>query len=181
KGIGVGLRHEIALNDSSVLSLYGYGIQEKDTPNFRWEGRARGLWALSSSFQGRVEADIPEDSFFSQDYSVARRDPSLVSTFKEFDVSTTLTRQQWTLGLLMRRQESADFTNPVISGSVSSPATLYSKYLLTLQNLPQLTFTLFPQPIIWKNWLKYDLTLQGDHTYTKANDYYVNHLSGELG
>ncbi len=181
KGIGVGLRHEIALNDSSVLSLYGYGIQEKDTPNFRWEGRARGLWALSSSFQGRVEADIPGDSFFSQDYSVARRDPSLVSTVKEFDVSTTLTRQQWTLGLLMRRQESADFTKPVISGLVSSPATLYSNYFLTLQNLPQLTFTLFPQPIIWKNWLKYDLTLQGDHTYTKANDYYVNHLSGELG
>ncbi len=182
KGFGLGLRHEIALNNESVLSLYGYGVPEKDTPRFRWEGRARGLWALSSSFQGRVEADMPGDSFFSQDYSVARRDPSLVSTVREYDVSTTLTRQQWTLGLLFRRQESSDFTNPaVINDNSGNPVTTYSNFKESLQNLPQASFSLFPQPLIGKNWLKYDLSLQGDHTYTQANDYYVNHATGEFG
>src|SRR6185369_5630025 len=72
KGLGLGVRHEIALNDYSTLSLYGYGIPEKDTQRFRWETSARGLWALSSNFQGRVQADIPSDGFFSRDYSVAR-------------------------------------------------------------------------------------------------------------
>jgi len=172
KGLGLGLRHEIALNDYSVLSLYGYGIQEKDTHQFRWEGRARGLWAISSNFQGRLEADVPGDGLFSNDYSVARRDPSLVSTFREFDISTTYGTQNYTLGLLARRQESADFSNPPQSES---------HFTESLQTLPQLTFSLFPQPLIGKNWLKYDLTLQGDHTYTQANNYYVGHLSGEFG
>ncbi len=170
KGLGLGLRHELALNNESVLSLYGYGIPEKDTQRFRWEGRARGLWALSSGLQGRVEADIPGDGFFSQDYSVARRDPSLVSTVREYDISATLTRQQWNLGLLFRRQETPDFS-----------VTTETNFVQSLQTLPQLTFSLLPQSLIGKNWLKYDLNLTGDHTYTKSNDFYVNHLNGVLG
>jgi len=170
KGFGLGLRHEIALNSESVLSLYGYGVPEKDTHKFRWEGRVRGLWAMSSSFQGRVEADIPGDGFFSQDYSAARRDPSLVSTVKEYNISTTLTRQQWTLGLLFRRQETPDFSD-----------LTETKFEESLQTVPQINFSLFPQALIGKNWLKYDVSFQGDHTYTKANDFYVNHASGELG
>ncbi len=168
KGIGVGFRHEFALNDYSAFSLYGYGIQEKDTNQFRWESRLRGLWAISSSFQGRVEADLPGDGYFSQDYSVARRDPSLVSTVKEYDISTTLTRQQYTLGLLYRRQETVD------------PANSYH-FQESLENLPQINFSLFPLPLIDKNFIKYDVTLNADHTYTIANNFYVSHLTGDFG
>ena len=107
KGLGIGVRHEIALNDYSTLSLYGYGIRENDSSRLRWESRIRGLWAVSSSLQGRVEADLPGDGLFSEDYSVARRDPSLVSTLREYDVSMTLTRPQFTFGALLRQQESA--------------------------------------------------------------------------
>lgn len=170
KGIGLGVRHEIALNDYSVLSLYGYGIQERDTQQFRWEGRARGLWALSSTFQGRVETDLPGDGFFSQNYSVARRDPSLVSTAREYSVSTTFSRQQFTLSALFRRQEIADIADP-----------LETHFVENLENLPQVSFSLFPQPLVGKNWLKFDMNVQGDHTFTRANQYYVNHLSGEVG
>ncbi|HEY5039591.1 MAG TPA: LPS export ABC transporter periplasmic protein LptC, partial [bacterium] len=182
KGFGLGLRHEIALNDYSVFSLYGYAIQEKDTQQLRWESRIRGLWAVSSSFQGRVEADLPGDGFFSQDYFVANRDPSLVSTVREYNISGTYARPQYTLGVLLRRQELADINNPVITGlNTSSPTTLYSNFKETLQTLPQVTFSLVPQSLIFKNWLKYDLNIQGDHTYTQANDFYVNHLRGEFG
>lgn len=170
KGLGLGVHHEIALNDYSVLSLYGYGVDEKDTQRFRWEGRARALWALSSNFQGRVEADLPGDGFFSNDYSVARRDPSLVSTVREYDVSTTYTNPQYTLGLLLRRQESADPNDPT-----------GTHFIENLQNLPQANFSLFPRSLIGKNWLKYDLSLQGDHSYTLGNNYYVSHLNGEFG
>src|SRR5579859_411817 len=154
KGIGFGIRHEIALNPYQVLSLYGYAIQEKDTQQFRWESHARSLWALSSNLQGRIEADIPGDGLFSYQYSVARRDPSLVSTIRQFDVSTTYTQPQYTLSLLARRQEFADFTDP-----------LETHFKLQTQTLPSLTFTLFPQKLIGKNWLRYDLSLQGDHTF----------------
>jgi len=182
KGFGLGLRHEIALNDYSVLSLFGYGIQEKDSQQLRWESRIRGLWAISSSLQGRVEADLPGDGLFSQDYFVANRDPSLVSTVREYNLSATYAHQQYTLGVLFRRQESMDINNPVITGSTTgAPTTLFSNFIQTLQNLPQANFTLFPQPLIFKNWLKYDLSLQGDHTFTQANNFYVNHLSGEIG
>jgi hypothetical protein len=44
-----------------------------------------------------------------------------------------------------------------------------------------LNFSLFPQSLIGKNWLKYDLSFQGDHTWTVANKFYVNHASGEFG
>jgi hypothetical protein len=172
KGIGLGLRHEIALNDYSVLSLYGYGIKEKDTKQFRWEGRIRGLWAFSSNFQGRVEADLPGDGNFANDYSVAQRDPSLVSTFREYDVSTTYTNLNYTLGLLLRRQDLADGSNP--------PTSEFN-FIRSLENWPQATFSLFPQPLIGKNFLKYDLSLQGDHTYTQSDGFYVTHLTGELG
>jgi len=160
------------LNDYSVFSLYGYGIEENDTNQLRWESRLRGLWAVSSSLQGRVEADLPGDGLFSQDYSVARRDPSLVSTVREYDISTTLTRQQDTLGLLLRRQEMIDLNN------IDS---IESHFTESLINLPQINFSLFPQPLIDKNFIKYDLTLNGDHTYTQANGFYVNHLTGEFG
>lgn len=173
KGLGLGLRHEIALNDYSVLSLYGYGIEEGDTKRFRWESRARGLWAFSSSIQGRLEADIPGDGFFSQDYSAARRDPSLVSTYREYDLSTTLTKTQYTLSFLLRRQESPNF------GDSNDPNE--TNFQRTLQNLPQIGFSLFPQRLIGKNWLKWDLTLNGDHTWTALDSYYVNHLTGEFG
>jgi len=170
KGLGLGVRHEIALNDYSVLSLYGYGIQQKDDQKFRWESRVRGLWAFSSSLQGRVEADLPGDGFFSNDYSVARRDPSLVTTVREYDVSATFTQTDYSMGLLARLQQTADPNDPNETNFIKS-----------LETLPQLTFSLFPQPFLWKNWLKYDLSLQGDHTWTQANDYYVNHASGEAG
>jgi lipopolysaccharide assembly outer membrane protein LptD (OstA) len=173
KGLGLGLRHEIALNDYSVLSLYGYGIDEKDTNHLRWESRIRGLWALSSSVQGRIEADIPGDGMFSQDYSVARRDPSLVSTQREYDLSATLSRQQYSLGVLFRRQETPNFND--------TTDTIESHFNRSLQTLPQLNFSLFPQRLIGSNWLKWDLSLNGDHTWTQADGYYVNHLTGELG
>lgn len=183
QGLGLGLRHELALNDYQVLSLYGYGIQEKGgSQQLRWEGRARMLWALSANFQGRVEADLPGDGQFSNDYSVARRDPTLVSTVREYDISSTYTNPKYTLGLLLRRQEIADVNNPhIINPSSSSPVTLYSNFTESLQNLPQATFSLFPQDLLFKYGPKYDLSLQGDHTYTQANGFYVSHLSGELG
>ena len=173
KGLGLGIRHEIALNDYSVLSLYGYGIQEGDTHQFRFESRIRGLWALSSSLQGRLEADIPGDGMFSSDYGVAQRDPSLVSSYREYDLSTTLTRTQYTLSFLLRRQESPNFGD---SNDVNE-----TDFQRTLQNLPQIAFNLFPQRLIGSNWLKWDLTLNGDHTWTQTDGYYVNHLTGELG
>src|ERR1700677_796242 len=170
KGIGIGVRHEFALNDYSAFSLYGYGIEEKDTNQFRWESRLRGLWAVSSSLQGRVEADIPGDGLFSEDYSVARRDPSLVSTQREYDVSMTLTRPNYTLGVLLDRQLLPDPNDP-----------LEVNYIDSQIELPQINFSLFPQPLINKNFLKYDMTLTGEHLYTQNDGYYVNHLSGELG
>lgn len=170
QGFGLGIRHEIALNDSSVFSLYGYGVDDKTKGIFRWESRLRGLWAISSSIQGRVEADLPGDGYFSQDYSVARRDPTLVSTLREYDVSATLTKQQYTLGLLLRRQETPDPNDPNETHFIES-----------LQNLPQINFSLFPQPFLTRNFLKYDMTLDADHTYTSLNDYYVSHVSGEFG
>jgi lipopolysaccharide assembly outer membrane protein LptD (OstA) len=170
KGIGIGFRNEFALNDYSAFSLYFYGIEEKDTDKFRYESRLRGLWAVSSSLQGRVEADLPGDAFFSSDYSVARRDPSLVSTQREYDISTTLTRQQYTLGVLFRRQLLADPNDPTGTNFIDS-----------LINLPQVNFSLFPQPLIDKNFIKYDLTLNADHTYTQANGFYVSHLTGDFG
>jgi lipopolysaccharide assembly outer membrane protein LptD (OstA) len=170
KGIGIGFRNEFALNDYSAFSLYFYGIEEKDTNKFRYESRLRGLWAVSSSLQGRVEADLPGDSFFSSDYSVARRDPSLVSTQREFDISTTLTRQQYTLGVLFRRELFADPNDPT-----------GANYIDSLINLPQVNFSLFPQPLIDKSFIKYDLTLNADHTYTQANGFYVSHLTGDFG
>ncbi len=173
KGLGLGVRHEIALNDYSVLSLYGYGIQEGDTKNFRWESRARGLWALSSSVQGRLEADIPGDGLFSEDYSVARRDPSLVSTYREYDLSATLSRTQYSLSVLLRRQETPNFGDP------NDP--LETNFQKTNQTLPQIGFSLFPRRLIGTNWLKWDMSLNADHTWTLADDYYVNHLTGELG
>jgi hypothetical protein len=109
---------------------------------------------------------------FSNDYSVARRDPSLVSSFREYDISTTYGNSVYTLGLLARRQETADLTNP--------PQSEYN-FQQSLQALPQLNFSLFPQPLLGRDLLKFDLTMQGDHTYTVANGYYVSHLSGELG
>ncbi|HUO58059.1 MAG TPA: LptA/OstA family protein [bacterium] len=184
KGFGLGVSHELALNDFSTLSLYGYGIQEKDSQLFRWEGRARGLWAISSSLQGRVEADVPGDGNFGQHYSVAQRDPSLVSTTREFDISTTYSARQFTLGVLLRRTELADVTNPNINTvDPSNPVTIYPNYLLSTQMLPQFNFSLFPQNLIGKNWLKYDLTLQGDRTYNQAQSQmgYISHLSGEFG
>ncbi len=172
KGLGLGVRHELGLNDYSALSLYGYGIEEKDTHRFRWESRARGLWAFSSNFQGRLEVDYPEDGLFSEDYSVARRDPSLVSTYREYDLSATLTRLQYTFSFLIRRQENPDFT-------INDPNE--TNFTRSLQNLPQFNFNLFPQRLIGSNWLKWDLSLAGDHTYTLNDGYYVDHLTGELG
>jgi len=170
KGIGIGFRNEFALNEYSAFSLYFYGIEEKDTGKFRYESRLRGLWAVSSSLQGRVEADLPGDSFFSSDYSVARRDPSLVSTQREYDISTTLTRQQYTLGVLFRRQLLADPND--LTGT---------NFIDSFINLPQVNFSLFPQPLMDKNFIKYDLTLNADHTYTQANGFYVSHLTGDFG
>jgi lipopolysaccharide assembly outer membrane protein LptD (OstA) len=170
KGIGIGFRHEISLNAYSAFSLYGYGIEEKDTNQFRWESRLRGLWAVSSSLQGRVEADIPGDGLFSQYYSVARRDPSLVSTQRKYDVSMTLTRQNYTLGLLFDRQLLPDPNDPLEVNYIDSQIAL-----------PQINFSLFPQPFIDKNFIKYDMTVNGNHTYTQANGYYVSHLNGDFG
>ena len=170
KGLGLGVRHEIALNDYSVLSLYGYGVQQKDDQKFRWESRIRGLWAFSSSLQGRVEADLPGDGFFSNDYSVARRDPSLVTTVREYDLSATWTQNDYSVGLLGRLQETVDPTDPN-----------ETTFMRSLETTPQLTFSLFPQPFLWKNWLKYDVSFQGDHTWTQANGYFVNHGSGNVG
>ncbi len=182
KGFGLGIRHELALNDYQVLSLYFYGIKEKDDGLFRWEGRARMLWALSSNFQGRVEADVPGDGNFSNDYAVARRDPSLVSTVREYDFSTTYTNQAYTLGLLLRRQEIANVNNPdIINPNSSSPVTFYDNFIRSLQNLPQINFSLFPQTLLFKSGPKYDLSLNGDHTYTQANGFYVSHLTGDVG
>ncbi|HVM33214.1 MAG TPA: hypothetical protein VMU88_08775, partial [bacterium] len=170
QGLGLGLRHEIALNDYSTLSLYGYRVQEKSTGRVRWESRIRGLWALSSSFQGRVEADLPGDGFFSQDYAAVRRDPSLVSTQREYDVSATYSRDPLSVGVLFRHQE--------ISNSVhGAPA----HFVETQDSLPQINASLFPQSLIGQNWLKYDLTLNADRTWTQANDFYVTHVSGEFG
>jgi lipopolysaccharide assembly outer membrane protein LptD (OstA) len=168
KGLGLGIRHEIALSDYSVLSLYGYGIQESDTPRYRWESRVQGLWAISSSLQGRVEADLPGDGFFSTDYSVARRDASLISSVRDYNVSMTLTRPRFTLTVLFRQEESADVSQP-------------ERFIKNSQQLPLANFTLFSQPLIGKNWIMFDLRAQGEHTYTKANDYFVNHFSGEMG
>jgi lipopolysaccharide export system protein LptA len=170
KGIGLGLRHEIALNDYSTVSLYGYRVQEKDTGNVRWESRIRGLWAFSSALQGRVEADLPGDGLFSQDYAAARRDPSLVSTQREYDLSATYTHDPFTLGLLVRHQELADPADP-----------LEHHFIESLDTLPQLNLSVFPQALIGKNWLKYDLTLNADRTWTQTNNYYVTHASGEFG
>jgi lipopolysaccharide assembly outer membrane protein LptD (OstA) len=170
KGIGIGFRHEFSLNAYSAFSFYGYGIEEKDTNQFRWESRLRGLWAVSSSLQGRVEADIPGDGLFSQDYSVARRDPSLVSTQREYDISMTLTRQNYTLGVLLDRQLLPNPNDPLEVNYVDSQIAL-----------PQINFSLFPQPLIDKNFIKYDMTLTGEHLYTQSDGYYVNHISGELG
>ena len=181
KGIGLGLHHEIALNDAQVLSLYGYGIQEKDTGNLRWEGRARMLWALSTSLNGRVEADLPGDGNFSNDYSVARRDPSLVSTTREFDISTTYSNPKYTLGLLLRRQEIADINNPVITYPSAGPTTLYSNFIRSLQTLPELDFTLSPQSLFFRGGPTYDLSFSGNHSYTQANGFYVTQLTGRLG
>ncbi|HVZ80958.1 MAG TPA: LptA/OstA family protein [bacterium] len=172
KGFGLGIRHEVALDDFSVLSLYGYGIPEKDDGLFRWEGRARGLWALSSNLQGRLEVDVPGDGLFSSDYLVAKRDPSLVSSFREYDLSATYGNSSYTLGLSARRQETADLSAP--------PQSEYH-FQQNLQTLPQLNFSLFPRPLFGRDILRYDLTGQGDHTYTRANDFYVSHLTGELG
>jgi lipopolysaccharide export system protein LptA len=170
KGIGLGLRHEIALNDYSTLSLYAYRVQEKDTGNVRWESRIRGLWAFSSSLQGRIEADIPGDGFFSQDYAAARRDPSLVSTQREYDLSATYSRDPLTVGVLFRHQELSD-------SAEGAPA----HFVETSDSLPQINISLFPQSLIGKNWLKYDLTLNADRTWTLANNFYVGHVSGEFG
>ncbi len=171
RGVGLGLRHEIALNNYSTLSLYGYRIQEQDTGNVRWESRIRGLWAFSSSFQGRVEADIPGDGLFSQDYAAARRDPSLVSTQREYDISGTYTHDPFTLGFLIRHQELA------------APATvgLEQHFIESLDTLPQLNLSVFPQSLLGSSWLKYDVALNADRTWTPSNNYYVTHVSGELG
>ena len=170
KGIGLGIRHEIALNDYSVLSLYGYRIQEKDTGLVRWESRIRGLWAISSNIQGRIEADLPGDGLFSQDYAAARRDPSLVSTQREYDLSATYSQTSFTFGVLLTNQAIANFNDP-----------LEQHFLENLISVPQINFTLFPQALIGRNWLKYDLTLNADHTWTQANNFYVTHASGEFG
>jgi hypothetical protein len=170
KGFGLGIRHEIKLNDFSVLSLYGYGVPEGDTNRFRWESRVRGSWAVSSNLTGRVEVALPGDGFFSQDYSVAKREPGLVSTAREYNISATYSGSQYTASALFRRQEIVDASD--LTGS---------HFVGNLQNLPQVTLSFFPRALFGRNILNWDLNLRADHTYTKANDYYVNHVSGGLG
>jgi hypothetical protein len=128
------------------------------------------LWAVSSSLLGRVEAGIPGDGFFSQDYSVARRDPSLVSTLRDYNLSATFTRPHFTLGLVARRLEMADTS--------SRPGDVF---VGSSESMPQLNFTLFPRTLFLKEGPKLDMTAQADRTFTRANGYIVNRVTGEIG
>jgi hypothetical protein len=64
---------------------------------------------------------------------------------------------------------------------LSNNDAIESQFVESLQNLPQINFSLFPQPLFTKSFIKYDLTLNGDHTYTQANGFYVSHLTGDFG
>src|SRR6185295_15582738 len=103
-------------------------------------------------------------------YSVAKREPGLVSTVREYNISANYTGSQYTASALFRRQEIADSTDPT-----------ESRFIGSLQNLPQISLSLFPRALFGRNFLNWDLNLRADHTYTLANDYYVNHVSGVLG
>ncbi len=170
KGLGFGVRHEIELNKNSVLSLYGYWVREKDTHQTRWEGRVRNLWAVSSKLQGRVELDVPGDGLFSRDYSIARRDPSLVSSFRQYDTSMTWNPRGFTLGVLLRRQETASYT--------SLTQTVFDKSYLAA---PQANFSLFPFTILGSKGPRADLSSNFTRQWLLANGYYQLIGSAEGG
>lgn len=161
KGVGYGIHHEIALNDYSTLSLYGFHVHEKDTKRERWEGRIKGLWALSSKLQGRVEADVPGDGLFSQQYSVSRRDASLVSTQRQYDVSTTWNNRLFNLGLLWRRMETAAYDDPLLR-----------RFDRSAQYAPQVDFNLYPLSVAGIYGPKFDLTANVTRKWLQANGYY---------
>jgi len=161
KSVGLGFRHEIELNPYSVLSLYGFHVHEKDTKVERWEARIRGLWALSSQVQGRVELDVPGDGRFSQDYSAARRDPSLVSTQRQYDVSTTWNTRVFNLGLLWRRMETA-----------SEATTLMNHFDRSAQYAPQAQFSLYPVPLVGRAGPRFDLQTQVTSQWLLTNGFY---------
>jgi hypothetical protein len=161
KGLGLGFRHEIELNQYSVLSLYGFHVTEKDTKQERWEGRIRGLWAVSSGLQGRVEADIPGDGRFSEDYSAARRDPSLVSTQRQYDVSETWNNRYFSLGVLWRRLETAAYDNSIMKN-----------FQRSAQYAPQIDYSLFPVAMVGKTGPKFDFQIHTSRQWLVANGFY---------
>jgi hypothetical protein len=161
KGLGIGLRHEIELNPFSVLSLYGFYVHEKDTKRSRWEGRARGLWAVSSRLQGRVEADIPGDGLFSQNYSVSRRDASLVSSQRQYDLSATWNTRSFNLGLLWRRLDAASIETPEMDQ--------FNRYT---QSSPQMEFNLYPMALIGAKGPRFDFQTNITSRWVQTNRFY---------
>ncbi len=170
KGIGLGIREEVALNKYSTLSLYGYRVQEKDTGQVRWESHIEGRWALNSDLQGRIELFIPGDGLFSQEYAPVERDPSITSTERQYDISETLEQPNYTLGVLIQRQE--EVLNPLLNPSV---------FTRSQESLPQINFDLFPQNLFGNNWLKYDFNASLDRQYTIANNFYTTQFSSQFG
>ena len=170
KGWGFGTRHEVELNDFSVLSLYGYRVKEKDTRRVRWESRARGTWAVNSRLDGRLDLSMPGDGRFSQHYSATRRDPFIVSSLRQYDVSASYRGKQYTVGLLFARSEIVD--------PEPERSTHFTRYS---QTAPRGTFNLFPQRLIGRNWLKWDLNSSVERSWTKANDFYLTRGSAEAG
>jgi len=170
KGVGLGLRHEIELNEYSVLSLYGYHVREKDTKVSRWEGRARGLWALSSRLQGRVEIEAPGDGLFSQNYSAARRDASLVSTQRQYDLSGNWNTKTFNLGLLFRRLETATYEDEKMD-----------HYLRTSQSAPQAEFSLRPVAVMGRSGPKFDLSTNITRRWLQTNDFFQTQGSVGMG
>jgi hypothetical protein len=170
KGVGLGIRHEIELSPYAVLSLYGYQVHEKDTKEERWEARVRSLWAFSSHLQGRIEVDAPGDGRFSQDYTAARRDASLVSTQRQYDVSTTCNSRYFNLGLLWRRMETA-----------SGATTLMNHFERSAQYSPQVDFSIYPKSFIGQMGPKLDFQSTVTRQWLVSNGYYQTMGSAGYG
>ncbi len=169
KGFGFGLRHEIELNPFSVLGLYGYYQREKGVGDDRWEGMARGRWAFSSRLQGRIEALIPGDGWFSQQYYPARRE-ALVSSQRQFDASATWSPKGYTLGVLWRRMESASY----------DPLRKFD-FTRTLQVMPQVDLTFSPRPLVGRGGPLADFSAHLTRQWTQSNDFYQMLASAEGG
>jgi len=145
-------------------------VKEKDTREVRWESRARGTWAVNNRLDGRLDVSYPGDGRFSQHYSATRRDPFIVSSLRQYDLSASYRGRQYTLGVLFSRSELA---NPDPEKSRT-----FDRYA---QTAPRGTFSLFPQRLIGRNWLKWDLNSTVERSWTKTNAFYLTKGSAEAG